>query len=288
MASSVPVAAPLLTGRVRLLTTREVVAFGGLTALLAILADAAIGHGLTWENDPYWTYWITKTFLIGTVFTLGTALFGVGVGVGAAITVVHTLILTIYYWTFSPIGLPSSPEWLDLEHTWLTGLPIHFGVIYLGYLGALFVWRRRATLDPAALEPATTALTALVVAVLAVVVAGIVVTILLGDYPGFTWFLVRILITFPLVLAWWSVAGRDPGSAVVGGIAIALAWAAYGQFLGPVGLPQAPLRILDPVPPPAAVHWLDYTSLWAVSVPVYVIVLVGAMLAASWWSQRTA
>ena len=280
--------AAAVTARVRLVTTREVVAFGALTALLAILADAAIGHGLMWENDPYWTYWITKTFLIGTIFTLGTALFGVGIGVGALIAVVHTAVLTIYYWTFSPIGLPSTTEWLDLEHTWLTGVPIHFGVIYLGYLAALFVWRRRAMLDPGALEPAATALTALAVAVVAVVVAGVIVTVLLGDYPGFTWFLVRILITFPLVLAWWSVAGRDPIAGIVGGVAIALAWAAYGQFLGPVGLPQAPFRILDPVPPPAQVHWLDYTQLWLISVPVYVVVLVGSMLAAAWWQRRTA
>src|SRR5205814_1851264 len=27
----------------------------------------ALGHALSWENDPYWTYWITKTFLIATV-----------------------------------------------------------------------------------------------------------------------------------------------------------------------------------------------------------------------------
>jgi hypothetical protein len=257
-----------------------VVAFGGLTALFAILADASIGHGLLWENDPYWTYWITKTFLIGTIFTLGTAWFGVGVGVGAALTVVHTVVLTIYYWTFSPIGLPSSPEWLDFEHTWLTGVPIHFGVIYLGYLVALFVWRRRALIDPAALEPAWTALSALVVAVVAVVVAGLLVTILV-EYPGFTWFLVRILITFPLIFAWWSAAGRDRVASVVGGVAIALAWAVYGQFLGPVGLPQAPLRILDPVPPPAQLHWLTYTEQWLVSLPVHVVVIVGTMLIAA-------
>jgi hypothetical protein len=272
------IAASPLMRRTILLTSREVVAFGALTALLAILADAAIGHGLLWENDPYWTYWITKTFLIGTIFTLGTAWLGVGIGVGAVVAVVHTVVLTIYYWTFSPIGLPSAPEWLDLEHTWLTGVPIHFGVIYLGYLVALFVWRRRSLVDPAALQPVSTALSALVATVVAVILAGVLVTILLGEYPGFTWFLVRILITFPLVFAWWSVAGRDPTAAVVGGIAIALAWGAYGQFLGPIGLPQEPLRVLSSLPPPAQVHWLDYTDQWLVSLPVYVVVLVVTLL----------
>jgi hypothetical protein len=56
----------------------DVAKFTGAVALLAILADAAVGHALAWENDPYWTYWITKTFLIATVFGLGTAWFGIG------------------------------------------------------------------------------------------------------------------------------------------------------------------------------------------------------------------
>jgi hypothetical protein len=108
--------------------------------------DASIGHGITWENDPYWTYWVTKTFLIATVFGLGTAWLGVSAWRGAIITAVHTIVLTVYYWTFSPIGLPSTPTWLDLEHTWITGLPIHFGVIYAGYLLALWAWHRRRAL----------------------------------------------------------------------------------------------------------------------------------------------
>ena len=66
------------------LTGSQVAKFAALAALLAILADAAIGHGLTWGNDPYWTYWVTKTFLIATVIGLGTAWFGIGVGRGAS------------------------------------------------------------------------------------------------------------------------------------------------------------------------------------------------------------
>jgi hypothetical protein len=41
--------------RDRALTTRSVASFTALVALLAILADAAVGHGLLWENDPYWS-----------------------------------------------------------------------------------------------------------------------------------------------------------------------------------------------------------------------------------------
>ena len=56
--------------------SRDLATFTALVALLGILADAAVGHALLWENDPYWTYWITKTFLIATVFGLGTAWLG--------------------------------------------------------------------------------------------------------------------------------------------------------------------------------------------------------------------
>jgi hypothetical protein len=132
----------------RLGSPRDVAKFTGLVALFAIFTDAAVGHALLWENDPYWTYWITKTFLIATVFGLGTAWLGMGVGRGAAITAVHTVVLTVYYWSLSPIGLPCHPEWLDLEHTWVTGVPVHFGVIYLGYLGSLWLWRRRSGCGP--------------------------------------------------------------------------------------------------------------------------------------------
>ena len=262
------------------LTAAEVSRFTAVVAILAIFADAAVGHGLTWENDPYWTYWITKTFLIATVFGLGTAWFGIGVLRGALITAVHTVVLTVYYWTFSPIGLPSSPEWLDLEHTWVTGLPIHFGVIYLGYLLALWLWRRREAIpdDEASIPRGTSSL---LTAVGVVVLSGGLASLLLGDFPGFTWFLVRLLLTVPFLLWWWAWAGRDRTSAVVGGIVLAFVWATYSQFLGPVGLPDAPLRILDASPPPATVEWLDYRQLWLVSFPVYLVTMVGVLLVAS-------
>ncbi|MDQ3823364.1 MAG: hypothetical protein M3321_09010, partial [Actinomycetota bacterium] len=139
---------------------RGLATFTALVALLAILSDAAVGHALLWENDPYWTYWITKTFLIATVFGLGTAWLGTGVVRGAVISFVHTVVLTVYYWTLSPIGLPSHPDWLDLEHTWITGVPVHFAVIYLGYLVALWIWRRRPLDDAPAGRDALAALAA--------------------------------------------------------------------------------------------------------------------------------
>jgi len=263
------------------LSAAGVAKFTTTVALAAIFIDASVGHGLTWENDPYWTYWVTKTFLIATIFGLGTAWFGIGVGRGAIITAVHTIALTVYYWTFSPIGLPSTPTWLDLEHTWVTGVPIHFGVIYVGYLLALWAWRRRAEFrDAETPTPGGVALASLLYGVVIVVVAGGLSALALGEFPGFTWFLVRLLITVPFLLVWRGLFGTELVSNVVGAVVLALIWATYSQFLGPVGLPDTPLRILNPAPPPATVRWLDYKELWLISMPIYLIVMLVAMVLA--------
>ncbi|MBD0349417.1 MAG: hypothetical protein ICV59_09720 [Thermoleophilia bacterium] len=256
---------------------RGLATFTALVALLAILADAAVGHALLWENDPYWTYWITKTFLIATVFGLGTAWLGTGVVRGAAVAFVHTIVLTVYYWTLSPIGLPSHPDWLDLEHTWITGVPVHFSVIYLGYLVALWLWRRRPLADAPAGRDALAALGA---GVVIVVVAGGFASLAVGDFPGVTWFVVRLLVTVPFLIFWWAAAGRDWPAAVGGAITLAFIWGAYGHFLGPSGLPDSPLRIIGEAPPPANVEWLGYRDLWLISVPIYLLVSGAVLIAA--------
>ena len=257
------------------ITARELATFTALVALLAILADAAVGHALLWENDPYWTYWITKTFLIATVFGLGTAWLGTGVVRGAVIAFAHTVLLTLYYWTLSPIGLPSHPDWLDLEHTWITGVPVHFAVIYLGYLVALWLWRRRPLEDVPAARDASVALVAGAVIVVA---AGALASLAVDDFPGVTWFVVRLLITVPFLIFWWAAAGRDWPAAAGGAITLAFIWAAYGHFLSPSGLPDFPLRITSEEPPPANVEWLGYRELWLISFPIYLLV-AGVVLA---------
>jgi hypothetical protein len=261
--------------------SRDVAKFTAAVALLAIFVDAAIGHGLLWENDPYWTYWITKTFLIATIFGLGTAWLGAGVGRGAAITAVHTIVLTVYYWSLSPIGLPSSPEWLDLEHTWVTGVPVHFAVIYLGYLLTLWIWNRREAHTAGEQEPRRDSSAALGVSLAIVIVGGGASSLALGDFPGVTWYLVRLLITFPFVLGWWGLVGRDRLASVVGGVVLAFMWATYSHFLGPVGLPDLPLRIFEEAPPEATVAWLDYRETWLISLPIYLVASIGALLLTS-------
>lgn len=270
----------------RLGSPRDLAKFTGLVALFAIFTDAAVGHALLWENDPYWTYWITKTFLIATVFGLGTAWLGMGVGRGAAITAVHTVVLTVYYWSLSPIGLPSHPEWLDLEHTWVTGLPVHFGVIYLGYLGALWLWRRRERVRPEASGSDPSQLASYAGAALAVgggiaLVGGGLVSVAIDDFPGVTWFLVRLLIAVPFVIGWWAYAGRDRVAAVAGGLTLAFVYGTYGHYLGPVGLPDLPLRIASEAPPEASAAWLSYREEWLTAFPIVVVVAVTGFLLAS-------
>jgi hypothetical protein len=174
----------------------DVVKFTALAASLAIFVDAAVGHAMVWGNDPYWAYWVTDTLLMATVFGLGTAWFGMGLVKGALITAAHILALTVYYWSLSPIGLPSQPEWLDFEHTWATGLPVHFAVYYLGYVVALWLWRRRlAALDDAAgqssLSMSGEAGLALATAMAVVVIAGLLQTVIMGQFPRITWFVMR-------------------------------------------------------------------------------------------------
>lgn len=265
--------------------------FTGLVALLAILSDAAVGHALLWENDPYWTYWITKTFLIATVFGLGTAWFGAGLARGAVLTAVHTLVLTVYYWSLSPIGLPSHPEWLDLQHTWVTGVPVHFGVIYLGYVVALWLWRRRPLVrsdEAADGSVAADAGRALAVGAVVVLVGGGLEALALQDFPGATWFLVRLLLAVPFTLVWWAAAGRDRAAAVAGGLTLAFVLATYSHFLGPVGLPATDLRLLAPDPPPAPVEWLTYREEFLVAFPITAVVAVAAYLAAARVARRWA
>jgi hypothetical protein len=64
--------------RLEALTVSDLLKFTGMAALLAIFMDAAIAHAMLWGNDPYWTYWVTDTLLMATVFGLGTAWFGMG------------------------------------------------------------------------------------------------------------------------------------------------------------------------------------------------------------------
>lgn len=240
--------------RGHMLTASQITLFTFMAALLAIFYDAALGHGLTWENDPYWTYWITKTFLIATVLGLGSALFGIGVG-------------TRRYLHAGPHDHPD-----DLLLVPLTGRPAviarvarpaaHLDHRRTGSLcrdlpripdGIVDMEAARKT-DAKVVDSRANAIHALVIGIVITVVAGGLDNIALGEFTGFTWFLVRLLLTVPFVFGWRAIVGRDLRAAVVGGLLLALIWTSYSQFLGPIGLPNFPLRILDMAPPGAAVR----------------------------------
>jgi hypothetical protein len=67
-------------------------------------------------------------------------------------------------------------------------------------------------------------------------------------------------------------------SAVVGSVILAFIWATYAHFLGPVGLPDTPLRAFDQAPPKATVTWLDYRDTWLISLPIYLVVAIAVLL----------
>lgn len=252
------------------LSARDTAKFAVLVGLCAIFVDAAIAHGLFWENDPYWTYWITKSFLITTVFAVGTAFLGTGIVQGLIITAVHTAILEIYYEWLSPIGLPQEPEWLDDNHLWITGVPAHYLAILAGYLMALWIWRRAtaAEMAPANDRPqagaATVVVSSLITTLLVLVLSGVIThALLLGEFPGVTYFVQHLLVGFVFVLLWSTYVGMEKAGWIVGALMLGLVWTSYGLYLGPTGLPQE-------------VHYLGYQQLWMRAFPGdFVAALIG-------------
>jgi hypothetical protein len=68
---------------------------------------------------------------------------------------------------------------------------------------------------------------------------------------------------------------------------LALIWAAYSQFLGPVGLPDIHnLRIFAQTPPPAPVHWLNYNQLWLISFPIYIASMISLLVLGSYQNLK--
>jgi hypothetical protein len=244
------------------LSVRDTAKFGILVGLGAIFIDAAVAHGLFWENDPYWTYWITKSFLIATVFTVGTAFIGIGVVQGLILTAVHTAILESYYEWLAPVGLPQQPEWLDDNHLWITGVPAHYLAILAGYLLALWIWRRGAQAEGAnpaderaRTSPAALASSSLVATLIVLILSGIITHgLLMGEFPGITYFVQHFLVGFVFIYVWSAYVGMGGAGWSVGALMLALVWASYGIYLGPVGLPNE-------------VHYLTHHQIWSRSFP---------------------
>ena len=232
------------------LNSREVVVFGVLVGFAAIFVDAIIAHGLFWENDPYWTYWITKTFLIITVFTIGTAFLGVGVRQGLIIAAIHTLILEVYYEWLAPIGLPQEPMWLPFKDLWTLGVITHYLAILAGYFIAMWIWyRSRAQREFVSVKKTVRQVLFVTFAVLlvdALITHGLVAR----DFPGTTFFVQHFLITFVFLMAWAVHVGFDLKGKIAASLLLALTWIAYSLYLSPMGLPSG------------KIEYLGYQELW--------------------------
>lgn len=251
-----------LLDSVRMLSARDTAKIGVLTGLCAIFIDAVIAHGLFWDNDPYWTYWITKSFLITMVFTIGTAFLGAGVLQGLVITLVHTLILEVYYQWLAPVGLPQEPEWLDFNHLWVTGFPAHYLAILAGYLMAFWIFCRARLRAPVETgfekaEPHAggLVLSSMVAVAIILLISAVVTHLLLrGEFPGITYFVQHLLIGFVFIYIWSAFVGVGGWGWVIGALMLSLVWTAYGLYLGPTGLPEY-------------VHYMGYSELWMRAFP---------------------
>jgi len=158
---------------------------------------------------------------------------------------VHTAILEVYYEWLAPIGLPQEPQWLDDNHLWLTGVPVHYLAILTGYFIALWTWRRanrQAESRPRPGEGADAralAISSLLSSVIILVLSGLITHgLLLGEFPGITFFVQHLLIGFIFLFVWSAYVGMGGAGWIVGAMMLSLVWTAYGIYLGPSGLPE--------------------------------------------------
>lgn len=250
-------------------TANSAIKYGILTAILAMFLDAAVGHGLFWKNDSYWTYWITDTLLIITIITIGSTIVGIGVWQGFLLIAFQTLTLEIYYQFLSPVALPQEPYWLSHYEIWTTGLPVHYLVYLAGYLLALWIWRRKERMKHliASIPAWKISIYSLITAMLILILDGIITqAFLLGGYPGFTFLLQRLIITFVFLMVWNCYVGLDLKGIISATVLLSLQWIAYTMYLGPVGLPTN-----YPV-------YLSYQELWLLSFPGALLSVLAGLL----------
>lgn len=232
------------------------VPFGLLVAASAILIDAAVAHGWFWQNDPYWTYWVSKTVLVAVVFSLGAALLGRGLAAGAVTTLAHTAILETYYEWVAPITLPQEHHWVPFHDLWVVGFAAHAVTVFAGFAiaRALVSWRRPAG-SP---QPPTgrTVLACLLGAASAVAVdVTLSHVVMLGEPPGWTYAIQHfdLAVLFLLVWSWQHGPGRP--SLPAGAFLLALVWTTYSMYLSALHLPG---------PRPS---YMTSVELWAAAFP---------------------
>ncbi len=221
-------------------TSSETIKFGILTAILAMFFDAAIGHGLFWQNDPFWSYWFVDAFLIATIVSAGTAILGIGLWQGPVLMLVQVFSLEIYYQFLSPVGLPREPQWLSRFEIWTSGLPIHYLTYLSAFFLALWIWRRRHRLKEALrdVRPKSIAFLSFITAIIIIALDGLITQgFFLGYFAGFTFLLHRFVLTFVFLFLWSSYVGYDMKGLFSGALILSLVWLAFNMYLGALGLP---------------------------------------------------
>ncbi len=247
--------------------------FGLMTGILAMFLDAAIGHGLFWQNDPFWSYWFVDGLLITTIVGLGTTIIGIGIWQGFVLMAAQTLSLEIYYQFLSPVGLPREPYWLSRFEIWTSGLPIHYLTYTAGFLLALWIWRRRKNF-----AKKLDGLPSKKLALFSVATAGILLVLdslitqglLLGRFAGITFLVHRLVLSIVFVFFWCGHIGFDAKGLVAGGLLLGLIWSTFNMYLGALGLPNN------------FPYFLSYDVLWSRVFPgALVSSMVGFLIARS-------
>jgi hypothetical protein len=151
-------------------------------------------------------------------------------------------------------------------------VPVHYAVIFAGYLTALWLWRRQPAIASGwQVSPRRLAIFVVVATALVLILDGVITQgLILRENPGLTFFVVRALISVPFFLALGAYVGLDGVGIAVGSVLLALVWTTYSMFLGPVGLPWGEIK------------YPGYETLWLRSFPGQLL----TMLFGTWLASR--
>jgi hypothetical protein len=109
---------------------------------------------------------------------------------------------------------------------------------------------------------------ALLISIAVLIIDGIITQgLLLRDFPGITYYVQHLLISFVVFAAWATFIGFDLKGSFAASLLLSLVWVTYSMYLGPLGLPNS-------LP-----HYLGYKELWLKSFPgAFISIFIGLLL----------
>ena len=261
----------ILTCHFMYLSDRHALQFGFLASISALLMLAVLAHGLWWENDPFWTYWVTQWLLLAASFIVGTIFMGVGVREGVILTCIQGVIHALYYTFLRPMGLPLEPWYAAFRDLWTSGFVTHSLAVLSGYLIALWIWWRKtrrfaglAAVEKKELSKCIT-FSLLSSGLIAVVDAFITQGVLARNFFGFAFLIERFLLLFLFIAFWDYYVGFDHKGILTGSLIaniLMVGWAMYG----------GPRTLSD-----GRFEYLDYSTLWFVLLPGGIISMLAVL-----------